>query len=284
MSELNTISSTGSVGGASIPTSAGNEITQSPPTLPADNAMPDAQPMEGIFSFLDGTAIAPAVKLLEAGGPVVMLLLLLSVFTLTIILFKLWQFWRLGAGPSRSHDRALSLWLQGQKTDGYELIRRKKYATAQVLAHAMRGHGNRWASQSDVREDVERVAMEQMKALKSWLKALEAVVQIAPLLGLFGTVIGMIAAFKALQEAGSQADPAVLAGGIWVALLTTAVGLAVAIPVSFVLYWFESIVERERQIMESALTSLFTGRITEHEAVFISDDQSPQPAGLARAG
>ena len=247
------------------------------------NPISDTPSAEGAFTFLDGTALAPAARLLEAGGPVVMILLVLSVFALTIILFKLIQFWRLSTGPSNAHNKALSLWLRGRRADAYDLVRMRKYAAAQVLAHGMRGLSNNWASESDVREDVERVAMEQMKALKSWLKALEAVVQIAPLLGLFGTVIGMIAAFKALQEAGSQADPAVLAGGIWVALLTTAVGLAVAIPVSFVLYWFESIVERERLNMESALTSLFTGRITEQEAEIKIAEQPPQPQGFAHA-
>ena len=51
----------------------------------------------------------------------------------------------------------------------------------------------------------------------------------------------MIAAFQALQEAGAQADPATLAGGIWEALLTTAMGMAVAIPASMALTWFDSI-------------------------------------------
>ncbi|PLX44014.1 MAG: MotA/TolQ/ExbB proton channel family protein [Hyphomicrobiales bacterium] len=231
----------------------------------ADAPLSGAGGEAGLLSFLDGTAFAPAARLLEAGGPVVAILLVLSVFALTIILFKLWQFWRLGGGASGALDRAIGMWLSGRRGEAYELLRRRRGAAAFAVSHAMRGLGNPKADLDDVREDVERVALGQVKALKSWLKALEAVVQIAPLLGLFGTVIGMIAAFKALQEAGSQADPAVLAGGIWVALLTTAVGLAVAIPVSFILYGFESLVERERRAMEAALTSLFTGRITERE-------------------
>jgi biopolymer transport protein ExbB len=64
---------------------------------------------------------------------------------------------------------------------------------------------------------------------------LELISTIAPLLGLLGTVLGMIAAFQALQESGSRADPAILAGGIWEALLTTAAGMAVAIPASITL-------------------------------------------------
>ena len=64
-------------------------------------------------------------------------------------------------------------------------------------------------------------------------------------MGLFGTVLGMITAFKDLQSAGNAVDPSILAGGIWVALLTTAVGLAVAMPVSVILTWFETRVENE---------------------------------------
>ena len=90
--------------------------------------------------------------------------------------------------------------------------------------------------------------------LERGFRLLDSVAQLAPLLGLFGTVLGMISAFQALQEAGSQVDPSILAGGIWVALLTTAVGLAVAMPTSLLLTWFESRVARESELLERALT------------------------------
>ena len=80
--------------------------------------------------------------------------------------------------------------------------------------------------------------------------------QIAPLLGLFGTVLGMIDAFRALQSAGTAVDPTVLAGGIWVALLTTAAGLAVAMPTSLLLTWLESRTARERDFAALALARL----------------------------
>ncbi|MEL6288698.1 MAG: MotA/TolQ/ExbB proton channel family protein [Pseudomonadota bacterium] len=112
-----------------------------------------------------------------------------------------------------------------------------------------------------VLEDAERVAMDQLARVRRYLRVLDSIAQIAPLLGLFGTVIGMMSAFQALQTSGADADPAVLAGGIWVALITTAVGLAVAIPTSFALYWFEGRIDAETTIIESLVTSLFTGRL-----------------------
>ena len=87
---------------------------------------------------------------------------------------------------------------------------------------------------------------------------MELISTIAPLIGLLGTVLGMIAAFQALQDSGNQADPAVLAGGIWEALLTTAAGMAVAIPASMALTWFESVADRVQADMEDAATRVFT--------------------------
>ena len=92
---------------------------------------------------------------------------------------------------------------------------------------------------------------------RTGLRGLELAVTIGPLLGLLGTVTGMIGAFQALQVAGAQADPATLAGGIWQALLTTAAGMAVAIPAQIALSGFEAVVDRLRHDMEDAATRIF---------------------------
>ena len=72
-----------------------------------------------------------------------------------------------------------------------------------------------------------------------------------------GTVLGMIEAFQALETTGGQADPSVLAGGIWEALLTTAAGMAVAIPAAVALSWFEAIAERVQRDLEDIATRMF---------------------------
>jgi len=61
----------------------------------------------------------------------------------------------------------------------------------------------------------------------------------APLLGLFGTITGMIKAFMVIDQAGGRVDAQALAGGIWEAMVTTGVGLAVALPILFLLHWLE---------------------------------------------
>lgn len=90
---------------------------------------------------------------------------------------------------------------------------------------------------------------------------LDLIVTIAPLLGLLGTVLGMIEAFQALQTSGAQADPAALVGGIWKALLTTAAGMAIAIPASVMLSWFGSTIETlQADLQQLATKAIFSTR------------------------
>ena len=231
-------------------------------------------PLSALFSKL---RLDTLNSLLDSGGPVVAILLLLSLFVSATILIKLWQFMRMGiggiggiGGRNRS-EKAIQFWLSGQRAQALDLLSDGKTPVQLVLAHAMRGLLNYPDEEERVREDVERVALQQMTRLRAYLRAIEAIVQVAPLLGLFGTVLGMIGAFRALQSAGAEADPAILAGGIWVALLTTAVGLAIAIPAALVLYWFEGIVERQQQAMEAALTSILTHRLTDDRAPALNE-------------
>ena len=81
-------------------------------------------------------------------------------------------------------------------------------------------------------------------ALEKHLRGLSVIAQSAPLLGLLGTVIGMIEAFIRIEEVGGEVNVSTLAGGIWEALLTTAFGLIVAIPALFAYHFFETKVDR----------------------------------------
>ena len=88
-------------------------------------------------------------------------------------------------------------------------------------------------------------------------------------------VCGEDAAVGQLQAAGTAVDPSALAGGIWVALLTAAVGLAVAMPVSLALTWLESRVEDERVAVETLTGAVFSSGATAHEG----EDAAPLAAG-----
>ena len=219
--------------------------------------------MELLKSLLQSLNLTQATHLIEQGGVVVVILLLLSVFATTLIILKTVQIFWCAIGQKSGPERAVRLWLEGRPKEAYARVEKSSNPTKMALAHLMRGLSSEGLTKEELREDVERVALKGLGQSRAFLRPLEAVVQIAPLLGLFGTVLGMIEAFQTLQNAGSEADPAVLAGGIWVALLTTAVGLAVAIPVAFILSWFEGRIEAERLMMQDAVTSLMTGRKTQ---------------------
>lgn len=213
--------------------------------------------------YLFSAQIDIALNIINQGGPVVIILLGLSLVGTTFIFIKLFQIIWFRIGSNAGVNKVIELWLSGYTHEAYELVKTSHNPTKNILAHLMRGLLQRSTDNKIVREDVERIALKEVSQLRSFMRLLEAIVQIAPLLGLFGTVIGMIEAFQTLQSAGSEADPAVLAGGIWVALLTTAVGLAVAIPLAFIVSWFDGRIEAERLTMQEAITSLFTGRVTD---------------------
>lgn len=97
-------------------------------------------------------------------------------------------------------------------------------------------------------------------SLRRSLPTLELIASLAPLLGLLGTVIGMIEAFQAMQLAGRNVDPSVLSGGIWKALLTTAIGLVVGIAATVVHNVLDRCVERQAARLADSLACVLIGQ------------------------
>lgn len=200
--------------------------------------------------------VAPAVELLDKGGIAIWAIAALSVLTVAIILWKIWRFAAYGIWRRGKAAEAVALWQDHRDHEALALARSGKGLRARVAATAMQCQAEAWREQ-DAREETIRVAKGVLAEARSGLRVLELIATIAPLLGLFGTVLGMIAAFQTLQATGAQADPSALAGGIWEALLTTAAGMAVAIPASAALTWFESVTDRLRLDMEDIATRVF---------------------------
>jgi biopolymer transport protein ExbB len=99
-------------------------------------------------------------------------------------------------------------------------------------------------------EKIEVNGREEIHGLRKNLRGLEVIATISPLMGLLGTVIGMVKAFNKVAQYKGQVDPSLLAGGIWEALLTTAAGLAIAIPIVIMLNYFEREVESITILLE----------------------------------
>ena len=215
--------------------------------------MPDA----GLAVEPPPSLIDRAADLFQVGGPVVAILTAMSVLALAIILLKLWQFRRVRLGDRQPARDAIWLYRTGRPGEALALARGSPNPAAQALVRALSGQ-RRHLPETKLREEVARYGEEVLAILRSWLRPLEVIASLAPLLGLFGTVLGMIEAFQQLEAAGNQVNPAILSGGIWQALLTTAVGLAVAIPVVAVLSLLERQVERTAHEIDNTVTQVFT--------------------------
>jgi biopolymer transport protein ExbB len=216
------------------------------------------QARDAILSFID------------MGGWVVAVILGLSVVAGAVVLWKLVQFHRAGVGRHTGLTAALGASDGGGRTRAMALAEAAPSHLGPVLALALRAG-------VAGRERLYALAEARLARLETGFRLLDAVAQTSPLLGLFGTVLGMIDAFRAMQEAGQDVDPSVLAGGIWVALLTTAAGLAVAMPLTAILSWFEARVAEERRVAEALIEGALAPGLTEAVPV------APLPARAAHA-
>lgn len=197
-------------------------------------------------------------QFLVQGGVVIWLITALAVLALALILWKVWRLLLLGAWSGRQARRATELWAEGEGRAAREVLGTRRSIRSRFARTAIDVRETGSFEPGEQREELVRVAKGLLADARAGLRPLELIATIAPLLGLLGTVLGMIAAFQALQEAGARADPATLAGGIWEALLTTAAGMAVAIPASMALSWFESVADKIQRDLEDIGTRILT--------------------------
>jgi biopolymer transport protein ExbB len=105
-------------------------------------------------------------------------------------------------------------------------------------------------------EALKREGFRHLEELGMRLKMLSIIAQVAPLLGLLGTVTGLVASFQQIQNMGSHFQPMDCAGGIWEALITTVVGLSIGIPCLFAYQYFQSIIDRRAHEMTEVVSQM----------------------------
>lgn len=191
---------------------------------------------------------------LTTGGPVIALLAVVSLLSLTLIVVKLAQLWAVTSGKA-ARDSAIQLWQSGDKHSAQGQIEQAKSPADRVLHYAM------GALQSGLKgpvliSELERRGNEEVQRMNSLIRLLELIAMVSPLLGLLGTVLGMIQSFQELEMAQGAANASVLAGGIWQALLTTAAGLVVAIPAAIAAGLFSARIDQAALMIESAVGQL----------------------------
>ena len=230
----------------SLETVADLDVESLTPELLVNNEVDAVSQITQLYAFV------------ETGGPVVIILLAMSVIGLAVLLLKLWQFFYLGLSRTQFLTSALDAWRHQNLAEMHRILQKSKNPIARVVEHATAICVDQKIDQNTAREEVLRVAALQLANVRSYLRVIEVIAALSPLLGLFGTVLGMIEAFQQLEQAGAKVDPAILSGGIWEALLTTAVGLAVAIPAIIALNWLEQKIDNFKLAMEDAMTLVFT--------------------------
>jgi biopolymer transport protein ExbB len=178
---------------------------------------------------------------LAKGGVLVIPIVLCSVLALAIFLERTVRFAVLRRRGRNVAERVASLVREGRWAEARRSAAESRSPMGRVLAQALEVAG------AD-RETMETVLVhgieEEVRDLSRYLQALATIGNIAPILGLLGTVLGMIKAFMAIQELGGKVDASILAGGIWEAMLTTALGLSVALPVIVAHSYLTSQVDR----------------------------------------
>jgi biopolymer transport protein ExbB len=196
----------------------------------------------------EGTVL---LSIIQAAGWPIWPLILCSVLALALILERLVQLRTHKVMPPKTLEQAFEISRRGVPPEETLLKLERQGVLGPVLASGMRClQKNPAASDEDVRAHMEMAGRLAGRQLERYLTALGTIASAAPLLGLLGTVIGMIEIFAA-QTAGTS-QPAQLAYGISVALYNTAFGLIVAIPALMFWRYFRSLVDNMLLTMEVA--------------------------------
>lgn len=194
------------------------------------------------------------------------LLAILSLVAIAIGLYKIVQFARLGVGKRNDAEKILDDWLNGRVDEAISAAGRRKSVLARILQAVFSGIQARPADVTYAEELSRQTALVELATMSERMRALDMVVQAAPMLGLLGTVVGMIESFSVLAVSEGAVDPTTLAGGIQVALTTTAAGLIVALFAFFIATWLEGRIDRERNMIEALMSAAIHGRVDPNSA------------------
>ncbi|QIE43491.1 MotA/TolQ/ExbB proton channel family protein [Meridianimarinicoccus aquatilis] len=199
--------------------------------------------------------MAGLLEVMVAGGPIVMILAVLSLVSLTVIAAKVLQLSGVLAGDT-IREKALAHWSQGDKTAAMAELEPGKSAVDRLLHQAMTGLRS-GLPRTLLDADLEWRGNAEIAILNKNIRFLELTAMVSPLMGLLGTVLGMIQSFQELALAEGAANASLLASGIWQALLTTAVGLVVAIPAAIAATLLAARVETVANRIEASIGRLY---------------------------
>lgn len=196
----------------------------------------------------------------EKGGPIVWILLGYSFIALVLVLERLMHYALMKKLP-RDFEQGLANAFVENNVQAYLAPLQGPDARVLQCVCKARADGIR-----DLDSVASRCGSEELQGMERGFRTLSILGHTAPLLGLLGTIIGMIKAFMVIETAGGRVDSQALAGGIWEAMLTTGVGLVVAIPVLLLLHMLETAADRRAHDMRRSAMLLLERLPHEHRS------------------
>lgn len=194
--------------------------------------------------------------LIQKGGPVMYLIMILSVISLGIIIERIYNLSRARIDSQKFMDDIIKFLKHNKVIESIEMCNNTPGPIAHIIKAGILKHDR---SKPEIKEAIDEAAQLEIPRMEKHLPVLATIAHIAPLLGLLGTVSGMIKAFQVIQNkaaAMSPVNPGDLAGGIWESLLATLAGLLVAIPTYVAYNYLVNQVDNLAYDMERSATDL----------------------------
>ena len=194
--------------------------------------------------------------LVQKGGPMMYLIIASSILAFGVVIERIYHLNRSRIDSDKFMNEVTAVLKRNKVIEAIEMCN----ATSGPISHIVKaGILKHDRSKHEIKEAVEEAASLEIPRLEKHLPILSTIAHVTPLLGLLGTVSGMIKAFQIIQEKGmtmTPVNPGDLAGGIWEALLATLAGLAVAIPAYVAYNYLTSQVDALVYDMERSATDL----------------------------
>lgn len=208
-----------------------------------------------------GLMAGPVQQLVEMGGPVMVVLLFLALAGLATFVYLMLCGALYAPRLTRAMKKAITRWQQSADRRLVDNLKQQagRYARLNPLHHLVTDTMEARLEHRDpqqVRESVARDAQHALEPFEAPLKIIEVIAALAPLLGLLGTVLGMMEAFNAMAATEGRANASQLSGGIYEALTTTAAGLVVAIPFAALAAWVEFRLRRIHKTINSVMVTV----------------------------
>ena len=167
------------------------------------------------------------IALIIKGGIIMIPIILLSIIGLALILERAWTLWKIRLDIPRFAQEIFLSVERGQFQKALERCGKVRHPIADVFKLGILNHT---LKREEIESMLEREGDEQVQYLEQYLGALLIIIGVEPMLGFLGTIVGLIQAFMAWEQLGSNITVSALASGIYQAMITTAAGLSVAIP------------------------------------------------------